>query len=443
MAQAQTGQDHQGESPTPNAESPQDDSVLTQPDASGEQTSPANESDATSPPEVNGSTTDDRPRDPLGRFAPKEAESKPDPVAEAVARLSKPETATTPPAAKPEQPAKAAPEEKAKAPPTKDASTTSTTVDDLDVPEAEKGQWKRHTRERFDKVLTTLRSEREARKADEPILTHGREFSSLLNDFNLKEDIGFVPKEHIAGLISVQACVNRGLLAIQQGRVPAQQDRAALETFGQAVDSLRNQFGVQTAPSQAPAAPFTGELPADLKDLVDVYGIDEKRVRMLAAIEAGAKAPAQPPVQAAPVQPQAPQAPALQVKPEGVDMDALYSRRLMGDIAQAGDQNPGQTLRVLLNHPATKNEVIRMFPGTTPADVPAVFNALDPRSRYEVLAAAHRVMTKPVQPRPSTPLPPPTTQRSVPVTPALRRPAPDANGDPVASAIAYMAGNNE
>ena len=440
MPQASTEQEPQAESLPANAEATQVESAPTQPVDTGEQTTPAPASDATSPPEVTGQPKDDRPRDEQGRFAPKQPETSPaDPVQEAIAKLARPEKAK--PASTPAPAGKPAPEAKpATAKPTQDATTTSTPVDDLDAPEAERAAWKQHTRERFDKVLTTLRTEREARAAETPFVQKGKEFDGLLTEYGLQEDVGFVPKEHIAGLISVQASVNRGLIALQQGRIPAPKDREALATFGQTVDQLRAQFGVQTATPQAQApVPFAGELPADLKDLVEVYGIDEKRVRLLAALEAKAPAAAQAPTQQPPQPTQAPAAPQAPAKPEGVDMDALYGRRLMAEISAAGDQNAAQTMRVLLAHPATKNEVMRKFPGTTPADVPAVFNAMDPRDRYEVLKAAHAGMTKQVPARPSSTPPPATTNRSVSTTATPRRAAPDANSDPVAAAIAFMA----
>lgn len=436
MAVGETEQDLPVDSlPTNSAES-QVESVPTQPVDTGEQMKLGDAVD-TSPPEVDGTSKDTRLRDEQGRFSPKGPESIPDPVQDAINRLRKPDQAT--PTKIPDKPAKATPDAKvAKPEPVKDATKTSTPVDDLDVPENEKAAWKSHTRERFDKVLTTLRTERETRKADEPLIATGKEFSTLLDEFSLHDDMGFVPREHIAGLISVQASVNRGLLAIQQGRIPAKADREAFSTFGQTVDHIRSQFGIAPPANPGTSATFTGELPQDLKDLVEVYGIDEKRVRMLAALEQSVKAPAQPQQQAAPVQASLPVQSAKPAQEEGVDWSRIYVNKILTDISRVGDRNPQQTLNVLLAHPLTRNEVVKQFPGVTAADVPAVFNALDPKGKYEVLAAAHREMTKQVQPPRPTPPPPATTQRTLPPAATPRRQASEPNGDPVDSAIAFL-----
>jgi hypothetical protein len=99
-------------------------------------------------------------------------------------------------------------------------------------------------------------------------------------------------------------------------------------------------------------------------------------------------------------------------------------------------------VRVLLRHPATKQEVIKRFPGLTVAEVPAVFDALDPQTRYEILKAAHTATTAkpPVPARPSTPPPATPTRTLTGVRPAGggNRPAVgDANA--VSSAVDYLA----
>jgi hypothetical protein len=212
--------------------------------------------------------------------------------------------------------------------------------------------------------------------------------------------------------------------------------------LGQSVDAIRTQLGLAAeakAAAAAPVVPFAGELPADLKDLVDVYGIDEKRVRLLAAIESSAgKTPASPPAPVAPASqlPASPQAPAP-AKPVGVDMDQLYGRKLLSDLSSQGAQNPGEQVRVLLKHPQTRQEVIKRFPGLTAAEVPAVFDSLDAATRYEILKSAHTALQAPKVPsRPASP-PPPTHQRGVPVTTTPRAVAP-ADGDPVKAAIALL-----
>jgi hypothetical protein len=92
-----------------------------------------------------------------------------------------------------------------------------------------------------------------------------------------------------------------------------------------------------------------------------------------------------------------------------------------------------------MTSPATVTEVMRRFHLPNAAQVPTVFNSLDARDKYEVLAAAHRATTKAKVPARSTTPPPATTNRSVQTTRGPSRPALPADGDPVAAAIAFMA----
>lgn len=431
-----------------------DDATPTQPVDTGGSDSHVSETVPSTPPveKEPPAKVDPRPRDEFGRFKP-ESDVPVDPVQDAIARLAKPDTPVKPDAtaAKPtEQKPVGKPDSTAKQPaataqpeakPAKPDVEKPDPLADLIPSDAEKAHWSERTKKQYDKLFARTRELVEQREKDPDFVT-GREFNKLTKEYALDNDMGFVPPEQLAGLIQAQGAINRALTAESQGRAPAPSDLEPLKLLGDAVDKLRGRFGLVQAPqTPAPIVPFTGELSQAHKDLIEVYGIDEQHVRMLAAIEAGAKAPATaPPPQTTPQQAAQPPVPPQQ-RPQGVDMVDLFARRLQAELAMKGDSNPTQTMRVLLNHPATKSEVMRRFPGTTPADVPAVFNALDARERYEVLSTAHTVMTKPAPKVPvrSTTPPPPTSQRTHTGSSAPRKAAPDANGDPVAAAIAHMA----
>ena len=423
------------------------ESLPTQPDQLQVETQPSQPVDTgaapdpkpapdTSHPSEAGPKDADRSRNDAGRFSPKDSKPPaPDPVKEAIDRLvkkSEPEA--------PKQPGTAAadPPRDAKAPPGKptDEGLKSRTKDDLDAPPEERARWRRDTADRFDRVLSTARSAREELEKSAPFIEQGKGYSKILDEFELHQDIGFVPPEHFAGVVKAQAAINRALISINQGRQPAPSDVETFTALASNVDKIRSQLGIQTphAASTAPSTkPFEGELPQDLKDLVEVYGIDEKRVRMLAALEAGAKAPAQP-AERAPVEPPV----QLPAKPVGVDMDQLYGRKLLSEMHALGVQNPKENLRVLLQHPQTRQEVINRFPGITLAEVPAIFDSLDAPTRYEILKSAHTALTATKVPvRPS--LPPPTHNRSVPTTATPRREGPAAGQDAVSAAIAHLA----
>lgn len=428
------------DSPPNQPETTQVETQPTQPVDTGAATDPKQTQD-TSHPSEGESPKDDKPRDDAGRFASKDSKpATPDPVKGAIERLAR-KADPKPDATKPAGTQAAEPPKGAKAPPAPtDEALTSRTKDDLDAPPEERARWKKDTAERFDRVLNTARTARQELEKAAPLIEHGKFYSEVLDKYELKDDIGFVPPEHFAGVVKAQAAVNRALIAINQGRMPAPQDVETFTALATSVDNLRNTLGLKPTPAAsatAASAPFTGELPADLKDLVEVYGVDEKRVRLLAAMEA-TKSPAA--VQVAAPQPAQPPAPAQppQQRPVGVDMDQLYGRKLLSELQSDGVQNPTEQMRVLLKHPQTRQEVIRRFPGITVADVPQVFDSLDAPTRYEILKAAHKALTVQSVPARST-TPPPPTRRSVQTTATPRGAAPAAGQDVVAAAIAHLA----
>lgn len=450
------GQEPREESPTSQPENAPVDTQLAQPVESGAVVDPKPTPEP-STPHGEDEPQPGQPRDEQGRFSPKPSEPpKPDPVKDAIDRLARKSEAERAPKQPEGTPAKAEQKPKdAKAPeakPTDEAlksrsESNDKTSDAKAVPTfspEEMAALKQSTRTRIETLSSLAKEAREKLAEAEPLVQSGKEYRDLIEGFELQKDIGWVPQEHIAGLVKVQAAVNRSLIALNQNRLPADGDLSLFKDLASQIDTLRSKFGISLPASTASAPelkPFEGELPADLKDMVEIYGVDEKRVRLLAAME-GRKAapPAQQPAAQPTAQP-APQQPAQPAKPRGVDMEVIYARKLAAELGQLGVQNPNEQLRVLLRHPATKQEVIRRFPGTTIADVPEVFDALEPQTRNEILLAAHKAMTAPKVPSRSPTQPPPaTTQRGLPPgTAPARRSAPAADGDAVAAAIAHLA----
>ena len=447
---------------------PREDSPPSQPENAPVDTQPSQPADTgaaidqTQPPETSTPHGEDQPkadapRDEQGRFAPKQSEpSKPDPVKDAIDKLARKVETEKAPKQPEDTPAKAEqkPKDAPKAPeakPTDEALKSRSESNDKSgsakampafSPE-EMAALKQSTRTRIETLSSIAKEAREKLAEAEPLVQSGKEYRDLIEGFELREDIGWVPQEHIAGLVKVQAAVNRSLVALNQNRLPSEGDLSLFTDLAAQIDTLRSKFGIASPAAPAPEIkPFEGELPADLKDMVEIYGVDEKRVRLLAAME-GRKAsqPAQPSTK--PQSPPTPAQPPAQqpVKPRGVDMEVIYARKLVAELGQLGVQNPNEQLRVLLRHPATKQEVIRRFPGTTINDVPSVFDALEPQTRNEIIIAAHKAMTAPKVPsRPTNQPPPATTQRGIQTgTAPARQVASAANGDAVAAAIAHLA----
>lgn len=448
MTSAQDGQKIPEASPTSTSETalpsssapPVETGTTSAPPAAQEPPPPAPEASAEPPKQT------EQPRDERGRFLPKPPAEPPsdDPVEKALSKLSRPEPPPKPPTEA--KPAEAKPQEAAKA----DGKTDTLTKDplaDLDAPAEEKAQWRQQTRERFDKLLQRTRALHEEYEQAKPYITIGREMSDVLEKFNLHQDVGFVPPDHLAGLIRAQAAVNRSLIAMSQRRQPDPVDLQIVSELGQQVDRIRQQFNLAPSGFATPEAikPFEGELPEEFQDLIDVYGFDEARVRRWAALEQAAKQQASQaagkPSAAPAAQPTA--APPSEAVPTGVDMERLYAQRLMRDLSASGVANPSEMVRVLLQHPVTKQEVMRRYPGVTIQDVPRIFDSLEPSTRYEILKAAHRMvanqLTRPPSPSP-TPPPPPTNQRGLPANATPARAAGNGQSlDPVQAAIARLA----
>jgi len=412
--------------------------AANEPEPAAEQETPA--PNTTSPVEDAPAPEEKAPKpDPKAKAAP-----APDPVQEAMdklARKSKAPAPTKPDPKAPEAPAKAEAPKPEKKDPAAQAKDDRTLKDNpfAGLTGEETSSLKTKTQNRIQELHRRWRDaeDRAASAAtQDPLST---EFSQIVNEHKLNEDLQFVPPEHLSGIVKVQAAINRSALAVQQGRRPSPQDVEMVAHTAKQVLGFAKQFGADVdQPSSAPQ-PFTGELPADLKDLVEVYGVDEKRVRLLAALEAGPQArtaaPAAPPAQPPAAQP----APQAAPQPEGVDMDALYAQRAMSSLVSEGVPADRVRAHLVALQPYQATEVQKRFPGVQAQQVPRVFNALAPAERFEITMAAHREMAKQSQVRSAhtTPqLPPPRVP--APSGGAPRKLAAAEDGDPVLAAMARL-----
>ena len=364
----------------------------------------------------------------------------PDPVADAIARLSKPEGGTAP--TKAEKPAKEppAPEDvKQEASPPTAKPKVGPTLDDpyagwLET-DQQRNMLKGPTRERINALHKNWKD-----AETHPSRILGNEFDSMLSQHKLQDDIGFVPPDHLAGLVKVQAAINRSMHAIQQGRRPAQADLAVYQSLRENLDQVGTKFGIQTTPAAPAIAPLDGTLSPEYQDLIDVYGMPEQRVRLLAALEKS-KVEAKPQAQA----PQAPQqyAPPPQQLPEGVDMEAIHVQRITGVLARDGISADRMAPYQKMLEPTMQNIVAREFPGIQPRQIPSVFNSMSPKERADILLQAHtEVRKQQTTPAPSKQALAPSTRQPIQRSP-MRAQAPTQNHDPVESAIALLSRRND
>ena len=265
------------------------------------------------------------------------------------------------------------------------------------------------------------------------------DFATMVKEHALADDLAWVPAQHLAGITKVQAAINRAVVARSQGRDPADADLQAVQALYQQVDQIAEQFGVK--PAAAPAAPqitpLTGDLPDGYKDLVQVYGLPEKQVRLLAAIEAREKAPpAAPPASAPAAQPPTPRA-------KGVDLEGLYVGRR--DEALAADGVPRERVRAHLQliTPQILAETRRRFPTVEAGREAAMYNALPPKEQFEITMEAHRAFkggSRPASPPPAKPAPTRAPPSGNPASAPRRQAHLDFTGkDAVTAAVNFLA----
>lgn len=380
-------------------------------------------------------TKDDRPRDEQGRFAPQKA------------------GASEIPAPKAQSPAKPAVPAETGTPSKPDATKPPEASPGVDVDpyhgfdERGKAEMRQRTRERIEDLHGRWANAEKQLKELQAKAPEPDQLNTLISEYELGQDVPFVPAEHLAGLVVSQAAVTRAMMAMEQGRLPAPNDLKVASDFFGRIDGIRGSLGLtpqQQPPAQAEIQPFVGNLPTDMQDLIDVYGLPEADVRMLAALKGRQQRPSNqqqrsvPPAASAPAVPQpAPQ----QQRGVGVDMNLLYGQRLIAELSRDGVKPEMVQAHYQVLLPLAAQLTQQKFP-TVPAErIPAVFDALPPDQRYSIMVEAHKShrvsQTKASRPSAPPPLPPATNQGPLNGS-SPRVSAPAANGDPVSAAIAYL-----
>lgn len=365
---------------------------------------------------------------------PEAKDSKPDPVQAVIAKLAKADPAQ--PAAKPAPPPK--PDAKATPSPKAAAGDEAPKAEDPleGFSDDERKVLNRKTEARIRQLHKEAKEAREAlSKGGEIANPIHKEMVSILDDPAVKGEVQFVGKDDLRDLITVQGAVNRSAIAVRQGRRPAAQD---VETIRLAHEWMTGKVAglVGITPKVAPAAtlrPFDGTLPQEYRDLVDIHGLAEADVRMLAAIKLQQTKQTPTQHEEAPRQEAAMPADA----PEGVDMEAIYHERLISTFEGDGvGRGRGEAYRRSLG-PTVLTLVQGKFPGVTKDDARSIFAALPPEDKFSYYLQAHQ-RVKVSSSRPSNPSPPPPPTRA-PITGGTPRSVGTASSDPVEAAIARLA----
>lgn len=304
-------------------------------------------------------------------------------------------------------------------------------------------QRKAKTKERFEAMYRRARAAEEAAEALKVAGAPARDIVEVLKAAKIEGELGYVDPRQVPGLVAGQAAINRIRLAKQAGRQADARDVQAAQAFVSSVGKVANEVGVQATSQQQPE--FTGEIPKDIKDLHEVYGVlSEDEAKAIAALRARkSKDTSPPPKDQAPPPSPDPESPPPEViaaqAQEQAWIEATLERLHQDGVKPPETQTYYETKLVPRMHAFLAEKV----PGLPPS---AVLDRLDPKAKHQLVLLAHQAEREASSPPPSSAGKPPqgnqprrggrplTGSGTVPHAPVPRQGA-----DPVASAIDYLA----
>lgn len=373
--------------------------------------------------------------------SPAPADGTPPPAAndqleDALNLLSKPEDRTD--AAKGDKPP---PKEDGKPPADKKDGAPAATHEDAyaGFTDEEKRaiQLKPKTKDRIEKLYGRARDAETRLQALELVKGPALDITETLRAAKADGELGYVAPQQMVALTVAQAALNRVALARKAGNAPAARDVQVSRQFFGRIKDLAREVG-----EQIPGDEFTGEIPKDIKDLHEVFGVlDAEEVKVIAAARARKAAP-----QAAPKGTDPP-APAAQPRQDAPDPERIA--------AEVADQTWIEATLTTLHddgvEPAKvqtyyeQNLVPRMhqylqdkIPGAQPEQV---MERLSPKAKHQLVVMAHRAERAASSP-PAARKQDAPANRGRPLTSSgttPRVPAPSKGDDHVVSAIDYLA----
>lgn len=302
-------------------------------------------------------------------------------------------------------------------------------------------QRKAKTKERFEAMYRRARAAEEAAEALKVAGAPAREIVEVLKAAKVDAELGYVDPRQVPGLIAAQAAMNRVRLAKQAGRQVDARDVQAVQYFVSTIGKVAGEIGVQGSP---PAAEFDGEVPKDIKDLHEVYGVlSEDEAKAVAALRARkGKETSPPPKGQEPPPAREPALPPPEViaaeAQEQAWIEATLERLHSDGVKPAETQTYYETKLVPMIHAFLAEKV----PGLPPS---AVLERLDGKAKHQLVLLAHQAEREASSPPPSQNGKPPQgtpPRRGRPLTGSgtvPHAPAPRQGADPVESAIDYLA----
>jgi len=298
-------------------------------------------------------------------------------------------------------------------------------------------QLKPKTKERIEKLYGRAREAEQRAQALELVKGPANDITEALKAHKAESELGYVQPRQMVALTVAQAAINRVALARQSGSAPAPQDVATAKQFFTNVRAAAKVVGEQIEEGE-----FTGEIPKDIKDLQEVYGVlDADEAKVLAGHRA--RKAASPPPQPKGKAPAATVAPPQgEVNPEAIAAqvaDQTWIEATLNTLHEDGIE-PAKTQAYY-----EQNLVPRMHKylaeKVPQADPDVVLSQLTPKAKHQLVVMAHKAersaSTPPPASRQQAPAP-----RSRPLTgmgTSARIPAPGKGDDHVSSAVDYLA----
>lgn len=280
----------------------------------------------------------------------------------------------------------------------------------------------------------------------QPYVELGRDWETFVEKSGLDGDLQILDQKQMAWAMKSQAAILRAVEAVSSGHQPTADDLALLGDIRKGIGMVDERLGIASTAADPTAVlaelqQFKGEIPDELQQLADTYGLLNKdEVALLAAMRA-MKAGSWKPSAAKPAAPALKSAPAPAPKEERPAPRAaspaavpLYRQQLNQRIDALGVDAAQRPAWVQTNLVPVINQVLKEAYPDQPAR--EVYQSLTPREQHDLhIEAMERLQSakSALPPKPRPPAHKPLTHQGNAGAPA------SAGGSPVNAAIARLA----
>jgi cytochrome c556 len=136
----------------------------------------------------------------------------------------------------------------------------------------------------FATLRKNLRDKEREIEESKDYIEFGRGLSEVLQDEGAFEDFKAVDEKQLAGVVKIQAAINRVEQAVTKGETLAEADKSVLAQTIKQLSETAKRAGI---PMSFAPRPLTGALPDKWADLVDTGYVSEEHARLFAAMEKG------------------------------------------------------------------------------------------------------------------------------------------------------------